>query len=150
MSAFGRYSAGIMPALCRHFVGSMPAACWHFSCILLALCWHFAGIALFRVTNSESWALAQQLPDTTKAAARLCVLAIPCVTLLREALVYFLTAKAAFFSIFHALSEKSVENAWKPQKTWETFAPKFGNFEKKWKFLMYFGILVHFGILVFY
>ena len=52
-----------------------------------------------------------QLLDITKAAARLCVPAIPCVTLLREALVYFLTAKAAFFSIFHALSEKSVENA---------------------------------------
>ena len=62
-----------------------------------------------------------------------------------------LTAKAAFFSIFQALSEKSVQNDWKPQKTWENFAPKFGKFGKSWKFLTHFGILSvfwNFGILL--
>ena len=39
-----------------------------------------------------------------------CVIAPPCVTLLREALVYFLTAKAAFLKAFFALFQ---ENQWK-------------------------------------
>ena len=47
-----------------------------------------------------------------------------------------LTGKAAFFSIFRALSEKSVENDWKSQKTQKKFCTKNLNseiWEKKWK-----------------
>ena len=52
-----------------------------------------------------------------------------------------LTGKAAFFSIFRDLSEKSAENASKAQNLHKTFAPKFGNFGKMRKMLVYFGIL---------
>ena len=41
------------------------------------------------------------------------------------------TTKEAFSSIFQALEEKYGENASKPQKSRETFAPKFGFFLKK-------------------
>ena len=65
------------------------------------------------------------------------------------------TAKAAFFSVFQVLSEKSVEHGSKPQKIYETFAPKFGKFEKSqnvdifWHFsciltVWYFASILHF------
>ena len=50
-------------------------------------------------------------------------------------------AKAAFFSIFQTLSEKSVEHGSKPQETYETFALKFGNF---WKMQTGTRIFMHF------
>ena len=50
-------------------------------------------------------------------------------------------SKAAFFSIFQALPENLAENASTFQKPHKSFAPKFENFLKIRKMLMYFDIL---------